>query len=213
MGISVNEGISGSHQHMGNSPDLSIAVRTLTAGGFLLEGAERNPGYVILHMSRIDEFGATHRYCFALAEDHFGESQIAAARIAAEHHHAQLVLIGQNESHFPTVAWDRFINLFGGPVFSTSPLEPDFAEHLIALGHNQLPASLQGRADDLFEAYVRVALEFVLGTRVVRYGQDRRFEARADGLVLPYHNFAALYDAKAYQEGYEVTGSSTKVTL
>jgi hypothetical protein len=189
----------------GTCPDLPIAIRTFTAGGFLLEGAERNPGYAILHMSRGDEFGATHHYCFALAEGPFGESQIAA-----KHRRAQLVLIGQNESVLPTLEWDRLINLFGGPVFSASPLEPDFAEHLIALGYNQLPTGLQGRADDLFETYVRVGLEFMLGTRVVRYGQNRRFEARPDGIVLPYRNFAALYDAKAYRDGYEVTAETIR---
>jgi hypothetical protein len=109
-----------------------------------------------------------------------------------------------------TVEWDRFINLFGGPVFSASPFEPDFVEHLITLGGNQVPEGLEGRADDLFEVYVRIALEFVLGTRVVRYGQNRRFEARPDGIILPYRNFAALYDAKAAQDGYEVTADTMR---
>ena len=193
-----------------NCPDLTIAVRTLAAGGFILESAERNPGYILFHMSRTDEFGASHHYCFAVAETRFGHGHVATAQIAADHRHAQLVLIGPNESSLPTIEWNRFINLFGGPVFSASPLEPDFAEHLMTLGHNQLSEGLQGRADDLFEAYVRVALEFVLGMRVIRYGQDRRFEARPDGIVLPYRNFAALYDAKAYREGYQVTAETIR---
>jgi hypothetical protein len=158
----------------------------------------------------MDEFGAGHHYCFAVAEKRFGRAQVATAQIAAEFRHAQLVLIGPSDSTLPTVEWDRFINLFGGPVFSASPLESDFAGHLIALGHNTLPGSLQGRADDLFEAYVRIALEFMLGTRVVRYGQNRRFGARPDGIVLPFRNFSALYDAKAYREGYEVTAETIR---
>src|SRR6266850_8122845 len=210
MGTPIRDETSRSSQRTDNRPDVSIAVRTLTTGGFILESAERNPGYILLHMSRIDEFGASHHYCFAVAEEHFGQAQVETARIAAEYRHAQLVLIGRNDSTLPTVEWDRFINLFGGPVFSASPLEPDFADHLIALGHNRLPDGLQGRADDLFEAYVHVALEFMLGTRVVRYGQNRRFEARPDGIVLPYRNFAALYDAKAYREGYEVTAETIR---
>ena len=150
MGTPIPDERPSSSQRTDNRPDLSIAVRTLTAGGFILESAERNPGYSLLHMSRMDEFGAGHHYCFAVAEERFGHTQVVTAQIAAEHRHAQLVLIGPNNSTLPTVEWDRFVNLFGGPIFSASPLEPDFADHLIALGHNRSPDGLQGRADDLF---------------------------------------------------------------
>jgi hypothetical protein len=210
MDISPKQEAPNIHQPTDSSPNLSIAIRTLTTGGFMLESADRNPGYVLLHMSRVDEFGANQSYSFAIAEERFGHGQVATAQIAADHRHAQLILIGPNESGLPTVEWDQFINLFGGPVFSASPLEPDFAEHLITLGSNQVPEGLQGRADDLFDAYARIALEFMLGTRVVRYGQNRLFEARPDGIVLPYRNFAALYDAKAYRNGYEMTAESIR---
>jgi hypothetical protein len=183
MDISTKE--EASNQPTDNPPTLSTAIRTLTAGGFMLESPDRNPGYALLHMSRVDEFGASQSYCFAIADEFLGHGQVATAQIAADHHQAQLILIGPNESNLPTVEWDRFINLFGGPVFSASPFEPDFAEHLIALGSNQVPEGLEGRADDLFEVYVRIALEFVLGTPVRRYGQNRRFEIRPDGIILP----------------------------
>lgn len=187
-------------------PDLAIAIRTLVAGGFVLVNVQRNPGYVLLHMDRPDEFGAAHHYCLALAEHDFQEAHVAAAKIAAEHRRAQLILIGHGETNdVPTVEWDRFLNLFGGPVFTSTPFEPHFTERMIQLGYNQLPEGMEGKPDDLYEAYARIALEFVLGTRVIRYGQDRLFEARPDGIVLPYHGFAALYDAKAYTDGYEVT--------
>lgn len=188
-----------------NRPDLPIAIRTLIAGGFILEDAKRNPGYMLLYMYRPDEFGANHRYCFALADEYLKIPQVEAAKIAAQHHGAQLVIIGHSESDVPMVEWMRFINLFGGPVFSASPLEPNFSHHLTELGYNRLPDGLDGRPDDLFEAYVCIALEFILAGRVVRYGQDRRFEARPDGIALPDYNFSALYDAKAYSDGYNVT--------
>ncbi|MBN1316519.1 MAG: hypothetical protein JXA42_13670 [Anaerolineales bacterium] len=187
-----------------NKPDISIAIRTLLMGGFLLEDAQRKPGYTILLMSRHDEFGASNRYCFALSEQQLNSPQIEAAKIAANHHSAQLVLIDSKSDDVPTVEWSRFINLFGGPVYSSSPLEPDFADQLITLGHNQLPNGINGKPDDLFEIYVRVSLEFVLGGKVLRYGQERRFEARPDGIALPFHGFLALYDTKAYSDGYIV---------
>jgi hypothetical protein len=196
--------VSKEMQNDDSPSDLTIAVRTLVTGGFILESVERKPGYALLHMLRYDEFGATHRYCFVLAETCLGTAQVAAARISAQHHHEQLVLIGPEGNSVPTIEWDRFLSLFGGAIFSSGPLEADFGNQLVALGHNQLPDGLQGKADDLFEAYVRAALEFMLGQRVIRYGQDRRFEARPDGIVLPHKNFSALYDAKAYSEGYQV---------
>lgn len=187
-------------------PNLTVAIRTLVAGGFMLVTVQRNPGYVLLHMDRPDEFGATHRYCLALAEDNFQEAHVAGAKISAEHRRAQLILIGHGETNdVPSVEWERFLNLFGGPVFTSTPFEPNFTGQLVQLGFNQLPEGMEGKPDDLYEAYSRIALEFVLGTRVIRYGQDRLFEARPDGIVLPYHGFAALYDAKAYAKGYEVT--------
>lgn len=187
------------------NPDLTIAVRILITGGFVLQNVQRQPGYALISAVRSDEFGAIHHYCFALSESTFSQQQIEAAKIASIHHTAQLILVGSGVYDVPTVTWDRFVNLFGGPIFSMSPLEPEFGKNLVQLGHNQMPVGLEGRADDLLELYVHAALEFTLGGRVIRYGQERRFEARPDGLAIPGSNFTALYDAKAYTEGYEVT--------
>lgn len=192
------------------APDLSVTVRMLTSGGFILEDAQRHPGYTLIFASRYDEFGAAHVYCFVLAEDRLSAAQVEAARIAADYHGAQLVLIGHSDEQVLIVDWQRFVSLFGGPVLSTHPTESSFANELIQLGHNQLPEGLQGKPDDLFERHVRVALEFLLGGRVIRYGQDRRFEARADGIVLPTLDLSALYDAKAYSEGYKITANSIR---
>lgn len=192
------------------NPDLSVAVHILVAGGFILEDVIRNPGYALLLAYRYDEFGASHRYCFALAESTLVLTQVKAAKIAAQKHKAALVMIGQTDAEVLTIEWQRFINLFGGPILNAAPFDPTFVEELIKLGHNQLPEGLKGEPNDLFEKYVQVALEFIFGGRVVRYGQNRRFEARADGIILPALNFAALYDAKAYSEGYVINSESIR---
>jgi hypothetical protein len=196
---------------MGNSAirNRATAVRTLTTGGFILKGADRKPGYNLLYFSRFDEFGVVQDYCFALADNKLSEDQVKGASIAANHHHAHLVIIGNSNVH-PGVEWDRFVNLFGGPVLNTGPLEPGFAEQLVELGHNSLPNGLQGKPDDLFELYVHAALEFILGGRVLRYGQARLYEALPDGWAIPNPHFSALYDAKAYEDGYEVTADSMR---
>lgn len=192
------------------NPEIPIVIRTLVTGGFTVDDAQRKPGYILINAHRFDEFGAINSYSFVVGESHLTKNQIDAARIAADHQNAKLVIVGSCDLDVPTMPWSRFINLFGGPVISTSPLEPGFSDELIMLGHDQLPPSLQGNADDLFERYVQVALEFVLGGRVVRYGHDRQFEARPDGIAIPSLHFSALYDAKAYSDGYHITKNSIR---
>jgi hypothetical protein len=189
---------------------LQTTIRTLVFGGFILEGIERNPGFVLIRMDRFDEFGAQHRYAFVLEERTLSEAEVGAARIAAEHHHAQLVLVGDTQADEPGVPWNRFVSLFGGAVVSASALDPGFGSALQELGMNRLPDGLVGTPDELFEAYVRAGFEFVFAGRVVRYGQDRRFEKRPDGIALPHDRFRALYDAKAYSNGYPVTADSIR---
>jgi hypothetical protein len=193
------------------APELGVAIRTITTGGFVLDRVDRKPGYALIFAMRADEFGARHKYCFALADaSPFGAEQVEAIRIAAGQHDCGLVFVGQATADEPTLSWERFLGIFGGPVFGTSPLEPDFADQLKELSRNRRPAGLQGKPDDLFEAYVRVALEFMLGTRVIRYGQERLFESRPDGVILPHNAFSALYDAKAAEDGYDIVLDSVR---
>jgi hypothetical protein len=194
-----------------SSPRLSTAVRTLLVGGFSLESVIRNPGYAVLLMSRQDEFGGVQSYAFAISEERpMSDTEIETAFITAEYHRSQLVVVGTSCEDAPSMDWGRFVNLFGGPVYSSSPLENSFGVQLVDLGHKRVPSGLVGRADDLFEAYVHSALEFVLAGRVIRYGQERRFETRPDGIVLPHDRFRALYDAKAYTDGYPVEADSVR---
>lgn len=188
----------------GLKPNLATAVRTLTAGGFILKRAERKPGYSLLYFSRFDEFGSIQEYCFVVTSNHISVKQIKGATIAAKHHNAKLVIIGRGDGK-PRVEWDRFINLFGGPVVNTSPLDPIFSKQLVKLSHNELPTDIKGKPDDLFELFTHTALEFIFGGRVVRYGQVRRYEPIPDGLIIPDLNFSALYDTKASVDGYKLT--------
>ena len=190
-------------------PNIATAVRTLTAGGFILKGAERKPGYSLLYFSRFDEFGSVQKYCFVLTNNNLSVCQYKGAKIAADHYQSQLVIIGHVDGQ-PKIEWDRFINLFGGPVLDTSPFDPHFTEKLVMLGHNELPPNMQGRPDELFELYVHTALEFILGGCVIRYGQARRFESKPDGLAIPNPSFSALYDTKASKDGYELTNDSIR---
>jgi len=194
-----------------NPPNIQVAVRTLIIGGFTLEKASRYPGYALIYMYRYDEFGVKQQYCFSLFEKDPEPEQIEAAAIASKHNKTELVIISPAKIHgMPNIEWNRFLNLFGGPVYSYSPLEPEFEDHLMRLSFNKLPTGLVGKPDDLFELYVHKALEFIFGCKVHRYGQERRFEARPDGVVLQDRMFSALYDTKAYSNGYDVTLDSIR---
>lgn len=194
-----------------NLIDPQVAVLTLTTGGFTITRALRTGGYGLVFAYRYDEFGVKHKYCFAFFNSVPEPAEINSAEIPARHDQAKLVIVSPSESPEKAhVEWNRFLNLFGGPVHSSSPLEQSFAGHLTKLGLNALPAGLQGRSDDLFELYVHKALEFMFGCRVHRYGQERRFEARPDGIILQDGLFSALYDTKAYAGGYDVTLDSLR---
>lgn len=194
-----------------NNPDLQVAVRTLTVGGFILEKVRRFPGYALIYMFRYDVFGVRQKYCFALFERKPVSEQIQAADIAANHNKAELVVISPATiKDTSNIEWKRFLNLFGGPIHSYNPLEPEYGEQLKKLAFNKLPTSLVGKPDDLFELYVQRALEFIFGCKVHRYGQERRFEARPDGVILQDKTFSALYDTKAYSKGYDVTLDSIR---
>ena len=194
-----------SNASLAPKPDLALAVRILFSGGFILDASEPKPGYALLTLHRFDEFGIAHRYCFAVAENEIGASEVEGARVAADHHDADLIVVGKCEFEAVTLGWEEFVNVFGGPIVGLSPLESQFREHLEELGHNRLPEGLQGEANTRFEEHVRSALEFMIGSRVIPYGQRRSGEARPDGIVPPHGGLYVLYDAKAYGKGYTVT--------
>jgi hypothetical protein len=73
---------------------------------------------------------------------------------------------------------------------------------MFELGHNRLPPSFVGKADDLLEAYCEECLEFLLECPVRRYGQERRFEPLPDGLALGRNRFNLYFDAKAYGQEF-----------
>jgi hypothetical protein len=191
--------------------DIQVAVRTLTVGGFVLEKAARNPTFALIYAYRYDEFGGKQQYCFAIFDSPPTENEIVSAEIAAKHNEYELVIISPVAiKEKASIEWSHFLNLFGGPVFSYSPLDAEFADHILELSINRLPVGLEGKPDDLFELYTHRALEFIFGCRVNRYGQERRFETCPDGAILKDKVFTALYDTKAYFNGYEVDSNSIR---
>jgi hypothetical protein len=190
---------------------VAIAVRTLVANRYFLDGAVRHPAYVALRFHCYGQFTHCAKYTFAVCERELAEPESKALRKEAEETHSSLVVVdGGSVQNATSVDWDEFLSQLGGPVESDLPRHPDFAGQLLKLAINQLPDGLIGTANEQFEDYVYAALQFVLPARVVRYGQERRFEKVPDGIAFGQDQPFILYDAKAYARGYPVKPDSVR---
>lgn len=191
-------------------PPVDVCLRSLLVNGYVLDSARSDRGYVELNASKLDHFGVKVRYCFVLYEA-LSPAGVKALVKAARYREANLVLIGpQCFSGVPCLTWEEFLARLGGPVLAWDVLEPEFRTHLIELGHNRLPAGMNGRADTLFESLARGALQFVFANRVVQYGQDRLFERLPDGVAFIDGRTPILYDCKAYERGYPIQADDVR---
>jgi hypothetical protein len=183
---------------------LGTAVRTLLSAGLLVDSAHRKPEYLAVSCHRTDEFGIAIPYLVVLGDVDLSLAAVSAARQHAEHEGAHLVVVSDDYvGEVPALTWSVFLARLGGPLRSWLPLEDTFNERLLKLGHNELPPGLTGTPNTLFEEYVLAGLQFMVGNRVIRYGQNRLFERVPDGVGFagdPPSFFA--YDAKAAEHGY-----------
>ena len=182
-------------------------VRTMLGAGFDIDQVERKPNLLAVHMRRSDEFGNRIRYLLAYA----GEALISAADAeglgkVAHKDGASLVIVSNNtdlSSELTVLTKAQLFGKVGGAISSVMVLEPEYGDYLKKLASNSVPDALHGTADDLFEAYVHGGLQFLLRGRVIRYGQERRFEAVPDGLAMSVKAPIMLYDCKAADENFE----------
>jgi hypothetical protein len=195
--------------------ELPNLMRTLLAAGFDVVRVDRKPNYIAFTLERPDEFGIGIKYLLAYAGDGvMSDADIEGLKKPAVSESSSLVIVSGN-TNIPTdgavvITKARFFGLVGGVVSSVLPLEPDYGAQLTVLAKNKLPTGLTGDPDDLFEAYVHAGLQFLLRGRVLRYGQNRRFEAVPDGLALIKGAPLILYDAKAAKDPYELSKTAIR---
>lgn len=188
-------------------------VRTLAGSGFAIDSCQSRNTYLFARVSRTEQLGIRIRYLVALAEGRFGDADVAVLQKDAEHHQAALILVGEVNTPpegVSVLSVDQFFDRLGGQILSILPFEPEFRARLAVLGHNAVPDDLKGRADDLFEQYVHAGLQYLFSGRVIRYGQDRRFEAVPDGVVISGDGPMILYDAKASKDGYDTSSAAIR---
>jgi len=190
--------------------ELPNLMRTLLAAGFDVRNVDRKPNYVALSLSRVGAFGIDVSYLLAFAgEGIVSEADVEALKKVSARDHSALVIVARNtnipEEGCVVIQKSKLFAQMGGIVSSVVPLEPEYGDQLGLLAKNALPAGLVGEPDDLFEAYVYAGLQFLLRGRVLRYGQERRFEAVPDGLIIGSSAPLIMYDAKAAKDPYEIT--------
>ena len=197
------EGPSISHE----PEDVNAALDMMAANGFLAADVHIGDGVADVLAERIDEFGAARPYFVAFALNKPTPQMLESWRESARWHAASLVVVADDgPDDAARLSWSAFAARLGGVVPSALPLEPSYSQDLVALGRNRLPPEFtDGTAEEKYEVYVGAGLEFLLGSRVIRYGAQRRFEAVPDGLMLPHGERAAfLYDAKAYDPSFGI---------
>lgn len=185
---------------------VSVCVRTLVGNGFVLERVYSNPSYVVLDLVRCDEFGIQIPYRVVICLTSMRQETVKRVEKEARKDGHRLIFVADDltSAHTSMSAAD-FLNRLGGPVSSWSVLEPGFAEALSTLGQNRLPTGWKGDPDKLFEDAVKDSLQFIFGSRVAQYGQQRLFESLPEGVVFPQRDTMVLYDCKAYEKGYPIS--------
>jgi hypothetical protein len=144
-------------------------------------------------------------YLVAIARDAVGPADLQTLRSAAHQRQAQLVVVTPEPlDDAVSISVESLVARMGGPIESVLPLEGNYASDLATLGHNTAVDTTQGDPSTVYEGYVHAGLRFLLGTRVLRYGQDRRFEAVPDGFGSLPAGQPFIYDAKAAGSGYDV---------
>lgn len=188
------------------------AFRLLIGSGFALRAVEPKPNYHLFKVERTELLGTRVKYHIAIASSAFAKADVDSLLKGATMGQAALVLVGDcdvDTGEIPLLTPEQLADRLGGPILSLLPFEEDYGNRLVQLGRNSLPIGLSGDTSDLFEKYVHAGLQFIFYSRVIRYGQDRRFEKVADGVALG-DSPLILYDAKAYGSGYEVGADSIR---
>ena len=194
--------------------EIATLIRTLLGAGLTITNVTTKPHYLVLSAQRFDEFGIPANYLFAYCTS--GALSLADCRTLnklARENHAALVIAGEvaePQEEGVLVGKAELLGKLGGPITSLLALEPEYEDHVLLLSKNRLPSGLTGKADDLFESYAHAGLQFLLRGRVLRYGQERRFEALPDGLVINSPAPLMLYDCKAAQPPYEITKNAIR---
>ena len=193
---------------------LSNVVRTLLINGYSIDSFDQPcAGVWIINVRKLDVLGAQSRAVLLFSPD---VSEALRQRVSAEAQRYGGLAISVNTGTEVLSAGERlymlseFFALLGGEAKVDRILRADLKSTMIELGHNRLPAGFIGTADDLLEDYSKECFQFLLECPVRRYGQERKFEKRPDGLALGRRGMNFFYDSKAYGDRFHPTADDIR---
>jgi len=187
---------------------VGIFIRTLISSGFHFDNVYDHSSNISIHCHRFDEFGISIPYLIVLAKTKINQAEFNAIKKSCKN--VSLILVGDKKNQNEGLELRNFLEKLGGPIISLFPYNMNFERQLNELGRNTLPKGMLGKPDSLFELASRDCLQLLFGNRVIKYGQDRIFEALPDGIAFPSNNLPIMYDAKSYSSGYKLSRNSIR---
>lgn len=186
-------------------PQTQIAIRTLLAAGFTIEGSHRQPRHIEISCHRVDVLGTHIPYLIALSDVETLDSiEIEEFRRAAGTV-GRLSLVVSEFSSEDAIAWADFLEALGGAVPNWVALGPSFGEELITASRNKLPSGYSGEAWLVFEDLIAAGLEYSFGRRVRRLGGRKRGKPVSDMQAQIPEEAVLVVDAKASKDDFDAT--------
>jgi hypothetical protein len=199
----MTPGIRSTYVH---ADDVRTVMRTLAVNGFTVSRVTRRSYGMLVYCERIDLFGTSIPYVVVMAERDLSAAELTGALRTARNQGSNPILVGGDASgKMAAFSLAAFEAKLGGPIDSFLPLERSYGERLRRLGSNTRVDGLTGDPEDLYEKYVYAGLQFVLNSRVVRYGQRFTGAILPDGVAIVAGRPLFMYDAKASARGYTVS--------
>jgi hypothetical protein len=183
-------------------PNLQTTIRTLLLAGFSIENNQRQPTHTEIYCSA-PILGAHVPLLVAVSEeDELPPSILPHIQLSATRSGRTLVIVancaGENQ-----LAWDDFLDRFGGAVPSWRALDDTYLSKLDTASKNGRPEDFTGEPWRLFEQLVADGLEFAFGRKVRRLGAAKRGQKVSDMIALLPEASVLIVDAKATATSFD----------
>ena len=194
-------------QEISSSADLEARTitRTLTAAGYEITNARRQPYGLEVQCSKRDLLGVAVQYVIAFWDADTPNTPMESQIRREALHQSRLLLSVARQPGPEWLGWAEFLDGLGGAVPTWRALTPEFPAILDQASRNEVPAGLTGEAWRIFEEAVADGLEFVLGRRVRRLGGARRASRVGDIIAMTADESVFVVDAKASGKPYDAS--------
>jgi hypothetical protein len=194
-------------QGSSSSADLEARTitRTLTAAGYEITNARRQPYGLEVQCSKRDLLGVAVQYVIAFWDADTPNAPMETQIRREALHQSRLLLSVARKPGLEWLGWAEFLDGLGGAVPTWRALTPEFPAILDQASRNEVPSGLTGEAWRIFEEAVADGLEFMLGRRVRRLGGARRASRVGDIIAMTADESVFVVDAKASGKPYDAS--------